>query len=69
MTREELYKQIKDHPELHRHKTFNDLQRCCFIDGAIDAYALELHEQISNRRNGGRLCDVEEGPCSCGAWH
>ena len=23
----------------------------------------------SYRRNGGQICDVDNGPCSCGAWH
>ncbi len=36
--------------------------------GAIDSRKIEAAEG-SCGSNGGRGCDVTEGPCSCGAWH
>lgn len=27
-------------------------------------------DRVGNHiRNGGKVCDTSEGPCSCGAWH
>ena len=69
MTVEEKKKDIIDHPERHRHD-FDGLQRCCFVDGAMDLYLLELHSRSAPfGRNGGIACDVTSGPCACGAWH
>jgi hypothetical protein len=69
MTREEKLKEIKEHPERHRH-TFDGLQACCFHGGALDLQLMEAHEtHASLGTNGGRRCDVTRGPCSCGAWH
>ena len=67
MTRAQKLKEIQDHPERHQH-TFEDLQRCCFDDGALDMQLMEAHAQGMGT-NGGRRCDVSNGPCSCGAWH
>ncbi len=31
---------------------------------------MEEEEKIAyHRTNGGQACDVDEGPCACGAWH
>jgi len=69
MTRQEKLKEIKEHPERHRH-TFEVLQGCCFHDGALATQIMEAHEQHAcTGRNGGRSCDVISGPCACGAWH
>ncbi len=69
MTLDEKLKDIKEHPDRHRH-TFEDLQRCCFHGGALDMRLMEVHEiHASTGTNGGRSCDVTSGPCACGAWH
>lgn len=69
MTREAKLKEIKTHPERHRH-TFEELQRCCFQDGALDMQLMGAHEMhAAVGTNGGRSCDVTSGPCACGAWH
>jgi len=69
MTIEERVKDIKEHPENHRHD-FAGLQRCCMFNGAIDTLLLEAHEEYASLgMNGGVRCDVASGPCSCGAWH
>ena len=66
---EEKLRDIREHPELHRH-TFEGLQRCCMIDGALDGRVMEAHSDLVNLgTNGGQRCDVTSGPCSCGAWH
>lgn len=69
---EELKKRlddIKNNPNSHRHD-FEGLQRCCFLNGALDGRLMEAHEtHASVGSNGGRSCDVTSGPCSCGAWH
>lgn len=60
---------IKQHPELHRHD-FAGLQQCSFIDGHLDMMVMEAHSKYAGQRiNGGKRCDVSNGPCSCGAWH
>ena len=49
--------------------TFNDVVRYATTsDGALD---LQRMQKLEGRygTNGGRECDVQEGPCSCGAWH
>lgn len=63
----ERLKDIKANPEKHRHD-FISLQRCCFVNGAIDLGLMEAHEGLAGS-NGGSRCDVRQGPCSCGAWH
>jgi hypothetical protein len=69
MTREEKLKEIKEHPERHRH-TFEGLQLCCFHGGALDLQLMDAHETHARTgTNGGRNCDVTSGPCSCGSWH
>lgn len=66
MTHEEKLREIKERPELHRHKDMNDLTACCVTkDGAISIALLEAHEGTQ----GGRRCDVATGPCACGGWH
>lgn len=66
---EEKIKDIKENPENHKH-SFEELQACCFIDGAIDIMVMDAHsEYVDLGTNGGVRCDTVEGPCSCGAWH
>lgn len=69
MTREEKLKHIKENPHLHEHN-FEGLQRCSFINGAIDLGVMDAHSEYVNMgTNGGTRCDVRSGPCACGAWH
>lgn len=69
MTAEERIKDIKEHPDRHRHD-FGELQACCFVGGALDLSVMDAHERYASvGTNGGQTCDVTEGPCSCGAWH
>lgn len=65
MTHEERIRDVRAHPERHRHRDMNDLTACCMVDGAISIAILEAHEGTQ----GGRRCDVQTGPCACGAWH
>lgn len=66
---ERKLKDIKEHPERHRH-TFEGLQQCCFVNGALDMRVMDAHsEYVSMGTNGGQRCDVTSGPCACGAWH
>lgn len=68
-TREEVLKEIKEHPERHTHD-FGGLQACCMFNGALDLQVMDWHSEfIDMGRNGGVRCDVRSGPCSCGAWH
>ena len=61
---------IKTHPEKHRHVDLNALNRCCWLDGALDLSLIDAHSRYAPQgRNGGQGCDVRRGPCSCGAWH
>ena len=67
--REEKVKDIKEHPENHKHD-FGGLQMCCWYEGSIDLQLMDMHsEHVDLGRNGGVKCDVTEGPCACGAWH
>lgn len=66
-TAAEIIREIKEHPERHRHD-FVSLQQCCMIDGALDLAVMEAHEGIYKRDGRGRH-DVSSGPCSCGGWH
>jgi hypothetical protein len=69
VTRADRIAHIKEHPDMHKH-TFDGLQRCCMVGGAIDLSIMEAHETYAKTgTNGGRNCDVTRGPCSCGAWH
>lgn len=68
MTHTERLKDIKEHPEKHRHLDLNDLTQCCMTNGAIDLAAMQAHEGLQGN-NGGKGCDVRSGPCACGAWH
>lgn len=68
MNRNERLKDIKDHPERHRH-SFGALQACCFVDGALDMRLMDAHSGAIGRVNGSIRCDVNDGPCACGAWH
>lgn len=67
-TPRDILEEIKARPELHRHLDLNDLTRCCMIEGAIDLRLMEAHEGLLGT-NGSRGCDVQSGPCACGAWH
>lgn len=53
--------------QYHRH-SFEELFRCCESGGTVDLSKVECHRG-SCGSNGGVPCDVDEGPCSCGAWH
>lgn len=69
MTRDEKIQDIKSNPKNHRH-SFEELQQCCFVEGAVDLLVLDAHERYAALGyNGGRPCDTTSGPCSCGAWH
>jgi hypothetical protein len=51
------------------HRDLNDVVALSVgLDGTIDARKMQALEG-SCGSNGGRGCDVTEGPCSCGAWH
>lgn len=67
MTIEEKEKDIKEHPENHRH-TFEGLQSCCIVEDAVVLHLMDLHQGSVPQQNPGG-CDVIDGPCSCGAWH
>jgi len=68
-TREDILKDLREHPERHRHD-FLGLTACCMINGALDISLTEAHSQYVNLgTNGGVSCDVSSGPCACGARH
>ena len=68
-TAEDVIRDIREHPERHRHD-FAGLQACCMLNGALHLSIAEAHEQYASMgTNGGQRCDVTRGPCSCGAWH
>lgn len=69
-THESVLQHIKDHPEQHRHD-YPALVACCMVvDGTIDLLLMEAHGRyVSLGLNGGVRCDVNSGPCACGAWH
>ena len=52
MTRAQKLKEIQDRPEWHQH-TFEDLQRCCFDDGALDMQLMEVHAELVQADSGG----------------
>jgi hypothetical protein len=68
MTRDEKLADIREHPERHQHD-FAALTLCSTVDGALDTTLVDAHSGITGRSNGGVQCDVNRGPCSCGAWH
>lgn len=68
MTHEDRLKEIKEHPENHRHPNTDTLMSCSMINGAISLMLLDAHAG-THGTNGGVKCDVAEGPCACGAWH
>lgn len=50
-------------------KTFQELiEECMNDEGVINLSKMEELEG-SCGSNGGKGCDVTEGPCNCGAWH
>jgi hypothetical protein len=74
----DVLEEIKNYPERHLHLEFQTLQACCVVEvtengnvvQAIDPRLLEAHTDYAPLGyNGGRACDVLDGPCSCGAWH
>jgi len=68
-TVESVLKDIKEHPENHRHDLAR-LYACCIIDGVLETLLMEAHQRFASLgTNGGQRCDVTKGPCSCGAWH
>lgn len=66
--RKAILKEIKEHPEKHKHYDMSELRVCSTIEGAIDMSIMLAHEGLLGH-NGGVGCDVRNGPCSCGAWH
>jgi hypothetical protein len=68
---QEVLDHIKAHPDEHRH-SYAELLVCCSQteNGKVVLYntLLEAHKGLLGA-NGGVLCDVVEGACSCGAWH
>lgn len=62
-----ILEDIKTNPSQHKH-SFDELQKCCMIGGALDLIVMEAHEGLLGY-NGGVACDVTEGPCACGAFH
>lgn len=67
-TREDVLKDIQEHPERHRH-SFIELDACCTIDKVVDMALFEAHTAAVGQTNGGVACDTVSGPCACGAWH
>lgn len=68
-TYEQVLEDIRTHPDNHRHD-FDELQRCCYIAGAVDTRLMDAHGKFVNfGTNGGVRWDVHRGPCACGAWH
>lgn len=66
MTAQETIEDIKAHPETHAY-SFEDLTRCCTIDGVFDTRVMEAHsDYVDLGSNGGVQCDTT---CACGAWH
>jgi len=40
------------------------------VNWVLEMSLMEAHgELVGLGTNGGRKCDVSEGPCNCGAWH
>lgn len=69
-TRESVYFDIIAHPEKHRHRNMHELNQCCFVEGAIHIDLVDAHGKYAPQgTNGGVACDVQRGPCSCGASH
>lgn len=69
MTRTEILQEIRDAPEKHRH-TYDDLQKCCIVNGALDVGLVDAHSGLATFPGDTRgKCDVFDGPCACGAWH
>lgn len=67
----ERLEHIRLHPELHRH-TFRELISCAWDQEflGLNVVVFDAHERYAPvGGNGGKLCDVTAGPCSCGAWH
>lgn len=68
LTLDEKLKDIKQNPDKHKHYDMNGLISCSIVDGAISTAIMAAHEGLFGY-NGGVPCDVQSGPCSCGAWH
>ena len=62
MTIEERLKDIKEHPEKHKH-SFEELYACAVVDGVLVLQIIDAHQADGSK------CDVHSGPCSCGGWH
>ena len=62
---------IREHPENHNHADLARLEACCTVNGALDTRLMEMHEGLASPviGVGSRRCDVQSGPCACGAWH
>lgn len=70
MTTDERIKDIRENPDRHRHRTFDQLVSCSTENGAVNLAVFQAHETYApHGTNGGTNCDVSSGPCSCGAWH
>ncbi len=74
-TYESVLQEMLMYPERHIHVDMNDLTACCILvdangEAAVDLALLDAHsEHIDMGSNGGRRCDVVNGPCACGATH
>jgi len=57
---EDHIKDIKEHPEKHRHG-FEELSQCCFINGAINMSVMYAHEKYASvGMNGGVRCHAPQ---------
>jgi hypothetical protein len=46
MNFQDKLKDIKSHPENHRH-TFDALTSCCMVDGAVDLELMDAHSKYA----------------------
>jgi len=64
-----MYKEKEEKTKKVKKRTFQELiDECMTEDGAIDLAKMEELEG-SCGCNGGKGCDVTEGPCSYGGWN
>ncbi|OGY62486.1 MAG: hypothetical protein A2745_02510 [Candidatus Harrisonbacteria bacterium RIFCSPHIGHO2_01_FULL_44_13] len=68
-TKAGILKDIKLHPNKHRHN-LNDLIICCTIDGIVIFSLIGVHQEyVDLGVSGGIKCDVIGGLCACRGWH
>ena len=68
MNKKDKLQDIEDNPGRHKHYDLKGLISCSTIGKTIDMSIMEAHEGLHGYNNG-IACDVQSGPCSCGAWH